>query len=92
MSERVLGHLKLQGKFYIHFFFHREETQTLFPFFLSAAVIEECHFKSGYCGWNSLGDNEENWKLSNTKTFVKFPGKWIIYSNTSPPGWVVEVA
>ena len=96
MSERVLGHLNLQGKFFIYIYFfscnyHRDEANVISFLFLSAVVIEECHFKSGYCGWTSLGDNEENWKLSNNKTFVKFPGKWKIYSNTSPPGWVVEV-
>ena len=53
------------------------QVKTLFNFFFlpSAVVIKECYFKSEYCGWTSLGDNGKNWKLSNMKTFVKFPGK-----------------
>ena len=59
---------------FFSFNFFGDGTQLLF-LFLSAVAIKECYFKSGYCGWTSLGDNEKSWKLSNIKTFVKFPGK-----------------
>ena len=83
MSERVLGRIHLQGEFFYFFSlqFLLRRVKTLFHFFFvfllpSAVVIKECYFKSEYCGWTSLGDNGKNWKLSNMKTFVKFPGKW----------------
>ena len=40
----------------------------------SAAVLEECSFDFGYCGWNSV-DEKDNWKLSSKKAFIKYPGK-----------------
>jgi len=49
---------------------------------LQAVVIKECYFKSEYCGWTSLGDNGKNWKLSNMKTFVKFPAHFAYIGDT----------
>lgn len=98
VSERVLGRIHLQGEFYIFSFpaIFIETGQNVISFFfcffllLSAVVIKECYFKSEYCGWASLGDNGKNWKLSNMKTFVKFPGKWELLTYALPAarmGW-----
>ena len=40
---------------------------------LIAAILEECSFDFGYCGWISFGENDK-WKLSLNNTFIKYPG------------------
>ena len=46
-----------------------------------AAILEECSFELGFCGWTSIGDKHQ-WKSSSNEPFVKYPGKlniWIFY-------------
>lgn len=38
-----------------------------------AEELSECDFKSGFCGWTSVGENDK-WKLSSNTTFAKYPG------------------
>ena len=47
--------------------------------FVSLLVVKlnECNFKSGFCGWTSIGENDK-WKLSSDKTFTKFPGRFVM--------------
>ena len=40
---------------------------------LIAAILEDCSFDLGYCGWTTVGENDK-WKLSLNKAFVKYPG------------------
>ena len=37
-----------------------------------AAILEECSFDFGYCGWTTVGENK--WKLSPNNAFFKYPG------------------
>ena len=37
-----------------------------------AAILEECSFDFGYCGWTNVGENK--WKLSLNNAFIKYPG------------------
>lgn len=46
---------------------------TKIVFFLLAEELSECDFKSGFCGWTSVGENDK-WKLSSNTTFAKYPG------------------
>ena len=46
-------------------------------FFLPAEELNECDFKSGFCGWTSVGENDK-WKLSSNTTFFKYPGRFLM--------------
>jgi hypothetical protein len=41
---------------------------------LSAAILEECSFDLGYCGWTNVGEKDK-WKLSSNKAFIEYPGR-----------------
>ena len=45
--------------------------------FLPAEELNECDFKSGFCGWTNVGENDK-WKLSSNTTFFKYPGRFLM--------------
>jgi len=42
---------------------------------LSAAILDECSFDLGYCGWTSVGEKDK-WKLPPNNAFIKYPGSF----------------
>ena len=57
-----------------------------------APIVEECSFDLGHCGWTNIGDKDQ-WKLSSSETFVKYPGKLNKYgyrpSVRGQDGWIL---
>lgn len=84
----MLGQLHLRGKCGLLFYDCLLGRNGRLSFFkidfnfilLSAVVVKESHFESGYGSWTSLGDKEKKWKLSNAKTFKKYPSKLLFSS------------